>query len=139
MADLTAMTLSTPLTTLAEQEFVLLTTFRKNGEAVPTPVWLARLEDQLVVSTPEGTGKLKRLKHTARVELQPCSRRGTPVPGSTTTTAQASVSRDAGVIARTEGALASKYRWQWRVALLAERVMRRGRSVPRPVVLITDA
>lgn len=139
MADLTAMTLSTPLTTLAEQEFVLLTTFRKNGEAVPTPVWLARRDSALVVSTPEGVGKLKRLKHTPRVELQPCSRRGTQLPGTPVMTAHTVVSRDAAMIAESEGALAAKYGWQWRIMMLIERVMRRGRSVPRPVLLITDA
>ena len=31
---------------LGSQDFVLLTTFRRNGEGVPTPVWIARQADR---------------------------------------------------------------------------------------------
>ena len=131
------MPLTPDLTALATQDFALPTTFRRSGEPVPTPVWITRLEEALVVSTPDGTGKLKRLRHTPRVTLQACSRRGTPVEGAPVVEAVAEVSRDPRVIARTEASLKAKYGWQWRLVLLIERVARRGRSQPRPVVEIT--
>lgn len=127
------MPLTPDLTVLATQDFVLLTTFRRSGEPVPTPVWIARIDEALVASTPDGTGRLKRLRHTPRVTLQACSRRGTPVEGAPV----AEVSRDPRVIADTEASLKAKYGWQWRLVLLIERLARRGRSQPRPVVEIT--
>lgn len=62
---------------LADEKFVSLTTFRKNGVGVPTPVWVGRDGDALVVTTPVGSGKVKRLRRNPTVELRPCSRRGT--------------------------------------------------------------
>lgn len=133
------MPLTPDLAALATEDFVLLTTFRRSGEPVPTPVWIARLDDALVVSTPDGTGKLKRLRHTSRVTLQACSRRGTPVEGAPVVEAVAAVSRDPQVIARTEASLKAKYGWQWRLVLLIERVARKGRALPRPVVEISPS
>jgi PPOX class probable F420-dependent enzyme len=59
-----------------EQKFVALTTFRRTGEPVPTTVWIARDGDALVVTTPAGSGKVKRLRHDPRVELRPSTRFG---------------------------------------------------------------
>ena len=66
----------THLHSLGDAKFVSLTTFRRSGERVSTPVWVARDGDALVVTTPEGSGKVKRLRHNPRVEMVPCSRRG---------------------------------------------------------------
>lgn len=64
-------------------EYVRLTTYRKSGVAVPTPVWFAIEQDaqgpRLVVMTQANSGKVKRLRHTARVELAPCDVRGNPI------------------------------------------------------------
>lgn len=51
-----SMTLDAPLAGLGQEPFVLLTAFRRDGRAVPTPIWIAVLDDHLVVSTPEGNG-----------------------------------------------------------------------------------
>ena len=61
---------------LGEQQYVELTTFRRNGDGVSTPVWIAPDGDDLLIVTVDGTGKTKRLAHTARVELRPCTVRG---------------------------------------------------------------
>ena len=66
----------TAFTALGDERFVSLTTFRRSGEPVSTPVWVARDGDALVVTTPEDSGKVKRLRHTTRVELRPCNRMG---------------------------------------------------------------
>ena len=61
---------------LAASDFIQLTTFRRTGEGVPTPVWVVPDGDALAVFTPAGTGKLKRIAHTPRVTVAECSRRG---------------------------------------------------------------
>jgi PPOX class probable F420-dependent enzyme len=71
-----------PFLALGDQHFVLLSTFRKTGEAVATPVWIARDGDTLLVTTPRDSGKLKRLRNNPRVELVPCSRFGKIKRGS---------------------------------------------------------
>ena len=47
--------------------FVSLTTFRRNGAPVSTPVWVAADGDDLVVLTPTASGKVRRLRNDARV------------------------------------------------------------------------
>ena len=56
--------------------YVSLTTFRRTGAPVSSPVWVARDAGELVVITVDPSGKLKRLAHTARVALRPCDIRG---------------------------------------------------------------
>lgn len=124
---------------LTDAEFVALTTYRRSGQPVPTPVWIARVGDALLISTPDGTGKLKRLRHTPRVTLQRCARRGEPVPGSTVWSATAQVCRDEATRSAAEGALRAKYGWQWRTISGIERLVRAVRRRPgiRPVVRVT--
>ncbi|MGC9220458.1 MAG: PPOX class F420-dependent oxidoreductase [Solirubrobacteraceae bacterium] len=62
---------------LADEKYVLVTTFRKDGRAVATPVWLVELPGgAFAFSTGSDSGKVKRLRHTPRVTLQGCDRRG---------------------------------------------------------------
>ncbi len=67
---------SPELLALADQRYVSLVTFRKTGVPVATPVWLARDRDSLIVTTIEGTGKVKRLRNDPRVRLAPSTIRG---------------------------------------------------------------
>lgn len=62
---------------LDNYKFIRLTTFRQNGQAVSTPVTFALYNGRLVVVTGARSGKVKRLRHTPRVELAPCDSRGT--------------------------------------------------------------
>ena len=68
----------TPLDQLGEARTVLLTTFRKNGDPVPTPVWVVRSGDELLVWTNPRSGKYKRIRRNPAVTLVPCSFRGIP-------------------------------------------------------------
>ena len=61
---------------LPHSTYVSLTTFRRTGEPVPTPVWAAPDGDSLVVWTRADSGKVKRLRHTSRVTVAPCDIRG---------------------------------------------------------------
>jgi PPOX class probable F420-dependent enzyme len=64
------------VTPLPHSTYVSLTTFRRTGVPVPTPVWAAPDSDTLVVWTRADSGKVKRLRHTARVTVAPCDFRG---------------------------------------------------------------
>ena len=64
------------MTPLPTSTYVSLTTFRRTGVPVSTPVWAAPDGDTLVVCTRTDSGKVKRLRHTTRVTLAPCTFRG---------------------------------------------------------------
>ena len=65
------------------QKYALLVTFRKDGTAVPTPVWFALLDDRhFVANTEERTGKVRRIRRDPRARVFPCDPRGKPLgPG----------------------------------------------------------
>lgn len=63
---------------VAEARYVLLTTYTKDGRPKPTPVWVARDGDRLLVITEEKAWKVKRIRNTPRVTLAPCDMRGRP-------------------------------------------------------------
>lgn len=68
---------------LADEKYLLFTTFRRDGTPVSTPVWSVPLgPGQLGFWTSSGSGKAKRLAHTSRVTLQPCDGRGRTAPGT---------------------------------------------------------
>jgi PPOX class probable F420-dependent enzyme len=66
------------ITRLAESSYLLLTTFRKDGRAVPTPVWHVRDGDTLLVWSAPDAGKVKRIRRDGTVKLAVCNARGKP-------------------------------------------------------------
>jgi len=69
---------------ITDEKYVLLTTFKRDGSSVATPVWCADLgNDSFGFWTSSVSGKVKRLNHTARVTVQPCSARGEIKPDTT--------------------------------------------------------
>lgn len=63
---------------LAKSDYLLLTTFTKDGRPKPTPVWAAPDGDRLLVITQETSWKVKRIRNTPRVTLASCDLRGRP-------------------------------------------------------------
>jgi PPOX class probable F420-dependent enzyme len=61
---------------LAKEQCIALTTFRRSGQAVTTSVWFALGLGTIYVETHGDAGKLKRLRHTPRVTLAPCTYSG---------------------------------------------------------------
>jgi PPOX class probable F420-dependent enzyme len=59
--------------------YIALTTFRRSGVPVTTPVWFAARDDRLLVWTAAESGKAKRLRTRPEVTVVPCTMRGTPV------------------------------------------------------------
>lgn len=109
---------------LAQAQFVLLTTFRRDGRAVPTPVWAVPLDGGLGVWTPGASGKVKRIRRDGAVTLAPCDRRGTPSGEAVPGTARV---LDAAGTRRVRDAVRRKYRvLGWVLTAMSSRRRRGG-------------
>ncbi|MER7455438.1 PPOX class F420-dependent oxidoreductase [Micromonospora sp. NPDC126480] len=112
----------TTLDRLAAEKYILLTTFRKDGRAVATPVWAVRDGDALAVWTVADSGKVKRIRRSGDVTVAPCDVRGRPhgaaVPGHATLS-------DGPGTRRVRALIKEKYRLLGRLTLLGSR-LRRG-------------
>ena len=62
--------------TIRGQKYISLTTVRKNGTKVATPVWFGEDSDNLYVMTRSTMGKVKRIRNNPLVEVAPCTMRG---------------------------------------------------------------
>ena len=67
------------LADLAKAQYILLTTFTKDGRPKPTPIWAAADGDRLLVISEETSWKVKRIRNTPRVTLATCTLRGRPI------------------------------------------------------------
>jgi uncharacterized protein len=63
---------------IAKSEYVLLTTFTKDGRPKPTAIWAVPSGDGLVAITGEQSWKVKRIRNTPRVTIATCDRSGKP-------------------------------------------------------------
>lgn len=61
---------------IAGQKYISLTTFRKSGAGVATPVWFGEQDSKLYVMTRSDSGKYKRLRNNPVVRIAPCNIRG---------------------------------------------------------------
>lgn len=106
--------------TLLHERYINLATFRKNGEAVKTPVWFAVHEGKLYVLTAGDSGKVKRLRNSSRARIAPCSPWGR-VHGDWIDV-KARIIEDPTMRARAHRALRLKYGVQMWVADLGARL-----------------
>ncbi len=63
---------------VAKAQYVLLTTFTKDGRPKPTAIWAANDGERLLVITQAKSWKVKRIRNTPRVTLAVCDRGGHP-------------------------------------------------------------
>lgn len=64
---------------IATANYILLTTFTKDGRPKPTAIWAAPDGDQqLIVITQGSSWKVKRIRNTPRVTIARCDMRGNP-------------------------------------------------------------
>jgi len=70
-----AMASQTP-SAIAGQKYISLTTFRKTGAAVATPVWFGEDGGKLYVMTRSDMGKTKRIRNNPQVKVAPSTIRG---------------------------------------------------------------
>ena len=107
---------------LGSEKYLLLTTYRKDGRAVSTPLWAVPDGDGLMFWTPTDTGKLKRIRNNGRVTVQACDFRGNP--SGEPVEAQARIG-DADDRRRVGAAIIRKYGLTGRLTLFGSR-LRRG-------------
>ncbi|MFE5592259.1 PPOX class F420-dependent oxidoreductase [Streptomyces sp. NPDC056549] len=115
--------------------YVSLTTFRKNGTGVPTPVWHAVEGDELYVVSRDDAWKVKRLRNDPRVEVAVCDMRGNVAEGA---------ERYAGTGRLVEGEelnrirrlLYRKYTWQYWLTDVPAMIFRRGKR-PHMGIVVT--
>lgn len=113
-------------------KYVSLTTFRMDGTPVATPVWFALDDTRLVVQTPAGTGKLKRLRRDPRVLVAPCDLRGRVPAGAPEAHGRAEIVADETESARLQGLLRRRYGVVYAVA---SRLIRPRGGAPADVLL----
>src|SRR2546428_10696923 len=61
---------------LDQHRYMALSTFRRSGAEVATPVWFAEAGGRLYVFTAGDSGKGKRLRHSSRARVAPSDARG---------------------------------------------------------------
>jgi uncharacterized protein len=64
---------------LRGHKYCLLVTYKRSGEAVPTPVWFGLGDGKLYVRSEAKVAKVKRIRNDARVRVAPCTVRGKPL------------------------------------------------------------
>jgi PPOX class probable F420-dependent enzyme len=128
---------------LADERYMSLTTFRRDGRPVSTPVWVVGLDGGSVgFWTSSASGKVKRLRHTTRVTVQPCDARGRVREGTEpieATARFASPEEYATIRAR----VVAKYGWMTKatrlLATLASSVRRRPIPYGDEGIVVTPA
>jgi hypothetical protein len=112
----------TRLDRLGSGKYLLVTSHRKNGTPVATPVWVVRDGDTLGVWTAADSFKVKRIRRRSDVLVGPCDLRGNPTGDQVPATAEIT---DAATTARYRDLIARKYGIVGRLTLLGSR-LRRG-------------
>jgi PPOX class probable F420-dependent enzyme len=127
---------SDEMATLGDERFVALTTFKRNGEGVATPMWIGRDGADLFVWTPADSWKVKRVRNNPRVLLAPSNRFGKvrdagvpPLEGT------AQVVDDQATLDRLQDELRRKYGFGYRIVMLVEKIAARGQK-PRVILRI---
>ncbi len=65
-----------PFAILQPHEFLVLTTYRRDGRAVPTTVWFAHDQGEIYITTGSSSGKIKRVRNSGHVDMAPSDRTG---------------------------------------------------------------
>ena len=99
--------MASTLDALGESQYVLVTTYRKDGRTVPTPVWVVRDGDALAIWTPTQSGKVKRIRRRPVVLVGQCDFRGNlsgdQVPGIATVLGADATDRVRGLLKKKYG------------------------------------
>ncbi|HEY9367319.1 PPOX class F420-dependent oxidoreductase [Streptomyces sp.] len=111
---------------LRRARYVSLTTYRKDGTPVATPVWFAVEGDELYVWSNIDAWKVKRLRRDPRVVVAPCDVRGRIADGALHLEGTGRL-LDADGLKHVRKLLGRKYTWQWWLVDWPATVARRGK------------
>jgi PPOX class probable F420-dependent enzyme len=107
---------------LSRARYVSLTTYKRDGHGVATPVWITGSGGSYRFTTGDQAWKTKRLLNDPRVTVQVSDLRGRAAPDATVYGGTGTVKPDAASVAAAERALASKYGWQFTATKVIDRV-----------------
>lgn len=117
-------------------KYVSLTTFRRDGTPVSTPVWFVAENGNLLVETDGNSYKVKRIRRNDEVTVAPCNAMGR-VTGDVVPAHAAILAADE--LPRVERLLHRKYRLDYifvlPIYLLVQRLRGRPLRYEKPVVL----
>ena len=112
---------------LAQERYVSLTTFKRDGTPVSTPVWVAGDDGRLLVHSAVDTWKVKRIRRDPHVRVAPCGPggkvRGATIEGQATILEETS---------RVEALEARKYGLMYRLVRVLTSITRALRRQPTP-------
>ena len=97
----------------AKERYVSLVTYRRNGNEVGTPIWIAESGGRYYLFSEGTAGKVKRLRANGRARLAACDFRGKV--HSEWLEAKGTVVVDTNSIERADKALRGKYGWQMKI------------------------
>jgi PPOX class probable F420-dependent enzyme len=109
---------------LGSGKYLLITSYKKDGSQVATPVWVVRDGATLGVWTPADSWKVKRIRRRADVLVGACDVRGNPSGEQVPATAEVC---DPETTERYRGLVTRKYGVAGRAVLLGSR-LRRGKE-----------
>ncbi|MBN0042627.1 PPOX class F420-dependent oxidoreductase [Streptomyces actuosus] len=115
---------STSVDRLAAGKYLLITSYRKNGTAVATPVWVVSDGEALGAWTAADSWKVKRIRARGDILVGPCDMRGRPTGEQVPATAELC---GAEATARYRRLIARKYGLVGRLTLFGSR-LRRGQD-----------
>ncbi|MFC7794763.1 PPOX class F420-dependent oxidoreductase [Streptomyces cinereoruber] len=119
---------------LRRGRYVSLTTFRKNGTGVATPVWYAVEGSELYAWTRTDSWKVKRLRNDPRVEAAVCDMRGNIPEGAARVTGEARLVTGEE-LRRVRKLLLRKYTWQFWFVDVPATVFRLGKRPHTGIVV----
>ncbi|WP_179131541.1 PPOX class F420-dependent oxidoreductase [Candidatus Entotheonella palauensis] len=114
------------LSQFANQQYLNLESFKRDGTAVQTPLWFAEDNGTLYVYTMAKAWKVKRIRRNPRVRITPCTMRG-KVTGQWVEAEAHIVDGTAAQHGQT--LLLQKYGWMKQVGNIFSRLMKRERIV----------
>src|SRR6478752_6131878 len=110
---------------IRDHRYVSLTSFKRDGQPVHVPVWIAPLPDgRAGFTTDAGSFKVKRIRRNASIELRPCDVRGKVPDGAVAATGTAVVEGDGAAHDEVHRAVARKYGIQFHLIELGGKIKR---------------
>ncbi|MCW5249725.1 MULTISPECIES: PPOX class F420-dependent oxidoreductase [unclassified Streptomyces] len=119
---------------LGSGKYLLVTSYRKNGTTVATPVWVVRDGRTLGVWTRADSWKVKRIRKRPDVLVAPCDARGNPTGDQVPATAEIG---DAALAGRYRRLIADKYGLLGRLALAGSRLRRGAHGTVAVAITLT--
>jgi len=134
----TAGTTAPEIQALFKAQYINLTTYRKDGTPVVTPVWGSEERGTIYIETSATAGKVKRIRREPHVTVSPCTARG--VVTGQVVMAHARIVETAAEARIADGALQRKYgikRQAFHMLIEGLRIIRRGPAMAQAQIAVT--